>query len=164
MKPFSVQHVAGLLFVLGLVSGGDAGAAPADAPLASEECVEAVPAEPRLLIPELVHPPRRAIWSAPDGGGRSFLVPIVEMSAFHGIFWGTAKLLGKPYADISLETMRRNVTDGWVWDDARTLLPGLANVHRGAFERLRLLRLGPVHGGVERVLGALHGVRVSVHE
>ncbi|WP_426753797.1 DUF3943 domain-containing protein [Myxococcus sp. Y35] len=117
MTPLLVQRISCLVSVVVLVAGGDAGAAPADAPLACAECVEVAPAEPRLLVPELVHPPRRVIWNAPDGGGRNFLVPIVELSALHGIFWGTAKVLGKPYADISLETMRRNLRDGWVWDE-----------------------------------------------
>ncbi|ATB49506.1 DUF3943 domain-containing protein [Corallococcus macrosporus] len=117
MLSLLVQRVSCFLLVFVLVSRGEANAAPADAPLASEACVEVAPTSPQLLLPELVHPPRRAIWSAPDGGGRDFLVPIVEMAALHGIFWGTAKVLGKPYADISLETMRRNLTDGWVWDE-----------------------------------------------
>ncbi|MBL0695503.1 DUF3943 domain-containing protein [Comamonas sp. JC664] len=112
-------HRAPCLLVFALLAGGAAGAMPADAPLAKEEeCVEPLPMEPRRLLPELVHPPRRAIWHAPDGGGRNFLIPIVEMGALHGIFWGTAKILGKPYADISLETMRRNLyVNGWVWDE-----------------------------------------------
>ncbi|NOK04598.1 DUF3943 domain-containing protein [Myxococcus xanthus] len=132
MNPFPVYRVSGLLLVFALVSGGDAGAAPADAPLASKECVEAVPAEPRLLVPELVHPPRRAIWNAPDGGGRNFVVPIVEMGAFHAIFWGTAKLLGKPYADISLETMRRNVSNGWAWDEDAFATNALGHPYQGS--------------------------------
>src|SRR5687768_17239585 len=76
---------------------------PADAAVTAQEPLRPQPA------PWFPQPPRRL--------RRSYLLATAEVLTINGIFWGTAYLIGKPYAHISLDSIESNLKSDWVWDE-----------------------------------------------
>jgi len=80
-------------------------AQPSDADLTLHADPDPMSREP-MWVPQ---PPRRL--------RRSFLIATTEVLAINGIFWLVAFSIGKPYARISLDSIKANLTSDWVWDE-----------------------------------------------
>lgn len=113
---------------------GGAAPCPAEPPAPTEgaPCPAVLPRPG--VNPLLVVPPARRVRGVADGGSRNFLIPALEIPVINFVHWGILKGMGKPYAQISLDTMWENIS-GWHWivDNDNFLANGFGHPYQGSF-------------------------------
>ncbi|HEY5936124.1 MAG TPA: DUF3943 domain-containing protein [Kofleriaceae bacterium] len=63
---------------------------------------------------------------------RSYLLPAVELTGLTFLLSVGAQIYGAPWADISWQTMKDNMTSSWVWDEDPFTIDQMAHPYGGA--------------------------------